>query len=289
MTDPAHRPADVIRVTRGAPAALIDTLAVEEPLEIRLATAGEAGRPISITMRTPGHDAELAAGFLMGEGLVRSASDIAGIVEDDATGCGRSAGNTLTVVVRPGLAIDPARLERHFYTTSSCGVCGKASLDALEALNPPAIRPRLPEIGPDVVHRLPGLLRECQPVFSRTGGLHGAGLVTPEGVMMHCREDVGRHNAVDKTLGRALLDGSCPLSDCILLLSGRASFELIQKGAMAGIPIVAAVGAPSTLAVDYASRRGMTLLGFVRDTHFNVYTGAERIASLEPVLPILTP
>ncbi len=278
---------DVVRIASGRAEARVDALAVEEPLEIRLAHAGAVPRSLSITMRTPGHDAELAAGFLLGEGIVRSSGDIVRIAGDDE-GCRRAAANRVTVYVRDGLDLQPERLERHFYTTSSCGVCGKASLEAIEALDPPPLAPGRPLVHPGCIARLPDRLRAHQAVFERTGGLHAAALCTPDGDVTTVREDVGRHNAVDKVIGRALLDGRCPLGEATLMLSGRASFELMQKAAMAGIPIVAAVGAPSSLAVAYARRSGQTLLGFVRNGAFNVYAGHERIRALVPTLPFLT-
>ncbi|HEX5432474.1 MAG TPA: formate dehydrogenase accessory sulfurtransferase FdhD [Bryobacteraceae bacterium] len=242
-----------------------DLLAVEEPLQIRL---GE--RNVAITMRTPGHDPELAAGFLFTEGILRSKPEIEGIE------CGP---NTVTVKLARGTDPDPARLERNFYMTSSCGVCGKASIEMLESAGCTIMPAGIPEVNQSVIRSLPLKLREAQKVFERTGGLHAAGLFSAQGELLALREDVGRHNAVDKLIGRAFLDELLPLSDRVLLVSGRASFELTQKAAMAGIPVLAAVSAPSSLAVKTALRFGMTLIGFLRGERFNVYSGASRIVS----------
>ena len=247
----------------------LDLLAVEEPLEIRL-----DGKPISITMRTPGHDRELAAGFLFAEGLLRSADQVAAISQP-----GR---NSVHVELQPGAEVDVARLDRNFYMTSSCGVCGKASLEALEMAGCPMLPAEAPSIGSDVIHRLPATLRDAQAVFEQTGGLHAAALFDFEGRLVAVREDVGRHNALDKLVGSEFLRGSTLLSDRLLLVSGRASFELIQKALMAGIPVLAAVGAPSSLAVELALRFRMTLIGFVRNQRFNVYSGMSRITHSHP-------
>lgn len=240
-----------------------DLLTVEEPLQIR---AGE--RSLAITMRTPGHDAELAAGFLFTEGLVRHRRDIAGIQ------CSR---NTAVVTLAKGVAIELDGTERNFYMTSSCGVCGKASIEALETAGAVTLPRGVPKVDESLIRSLPAKLRESQAVFDRTGGLHASGLFSAEGNLIVLREDVGRHNAVDKLIGRALLDGRLPLHDRILMVSGRTSFELVQKAVMAGIPVLAAVGAPSSLAVKTALRFGMTLVGFLRDDRFNVYSGANRV------------
>jgi len=237
-----------------------DLLAVEEPLQIRV-----NGRDLSITMRTPGHDSELAAGFLFTEGIVKTRADVFAIE------CGEnSVALTLADAVDPGVS-------RNFYTTSSCGVCGKASLESLHAAGCRML-PYL-HIDREVIHGLPEKLRGSQSVFEHTGGLHGAALFDIAGNLEIVREDVGRHNAVDKLIGAAFLDGRLPLENRILMLSGRASFELVQKAVMAGIPAVAAVGAPSSLAVQTAQRFGMTLLGFVRDARFNIYSGINRFTA----------
>jgi FdhD protein len=234
-----------------------DLLAVEEPLQIRV-----NGRDLSVTMRTPGHDGELAAGFLFTEGILKARADVIGIE------CGE---NSVSLALADGV---DAGASRNFYTTSSCGVCGKASIESLHAAGC-AMLPYV-HIDREVVHGLPEKLRATQSVFDRTGGLHGAALFDMSGNLEIVREDVGRHNAVDKLIGAAFLEGRLPLADRILMLSGRASFELVQKAVMAGIPVVAAVGAPSSLAVQTAMRFGMTLLGFVRDGRFNIYSGLNR-------------
>jgi FdhD protein len=281
VQDPALAHARVGRVDASGMAFGPDVLAVEEPLEIRL-VCDEGGRRvhrgISVTMRTPGHDEELAVGFLYTEGILTERDQVAGVRR-----CAR--GNVVRVDLRPGVAVDWARLERHFYAASSCGVCGKASLEAVRVCprtRPPQGRPALDAA---TVHRLPGTLRAAQAVFDRTGGLHAAALFDPLGTLLSLREDIGRHNALDKLIGGQFLAGRTPLSEAVLLVSGRTSFELVQKAAVAGVPVVAAVGAPSSLAVDLAREQGLTLLGFVRDDRFNVYCGADRIrpASAFPV------
>jgi FdhD protein len=240
-----------------------DFVAVEEPLQIRL-----NGTDLAITMRTPGHDDELAAGFLFSEGILPGRDAIAEIVPGD---------NAISITLTAEAAPDVSAQTRHFYLTSSCGVCGKASVDALVAAGCSAPPRDTPTISRAVLQRLPDTLRATQAVFDRTGGLHAAGLFDPNGVLQLVREDVGRHNAVDKLIGRSVLDGQVPLHNSILMLSGRVSFELVQKALMAGISIVAAVGAPSSLAVETALRFGMTLAGFVRDERFNIYAGENRI------------
>ncbi len=283
-TEPAaHEPVQVVRVSDAGWDATGDTVAVEEPMEIRLLQESEAGtvrKPIAITMRTPGDDFELAAGFLFGEGLIGGRDDVLDIsycLDDDVRE--EQYLNVVTVTVRPGLPIDLARVERNFYTTSSCGICGKASLEALEMQScrplPSGIR-----VAPETIRRLPDLLRTAQPVFRVTGGLHAAGLFDTHGRLIDLREDVGRHNALDKLIGRQVIAGHAALDDRVLLLSGRASFELLQKALMARIPVVAAVGAPSSLAIDLARTFNITLCGFVRDDGFNIYAAAERIAAV---------
>jgi FdhD protein len=236
-----------------------DLLAVEEPLQIRV-----NGRDLSITMRTPGHDLDLAAGFLFTEGILESCGDVAAIESDENV-------VSLTLTLAEGVDLPVAR---NFYTSSSCGVCGKASIESLHAAGC-AMLPHC-EVARKVILGLPEKLRASQAAFDHTGGLHGAGLFDRGGNLQTVREDVGRHNAVDKLIGSAFLDGRLPLHESILMLSGRASFELVQKAAMAGIPVVAAVGAPSSLAVETARRFGMTLAGFVRDGRFNIYSGVSR-------------
>jgi FdhD protein len=250
-----------------------DLVVVEEPLEIRLARLAEpgSGRAISITMRTPGHDVELAVGFLHGEGLIRSRKDIA-----SARICG-PASNVVRVELAADVPLDLARLERNFYTSSSCGVCGKASLEAVNEMLP--VRPvgSAIKVSAELLRSLVVRARSAQDVFRDTGGLHASSLFDERGDLLTTYEDVGRHNALDKLVGASLLDGSLPLSNCVLLLSGRASFELLQKAAAAGVPVVAAVGAPSSLAIDLADRTGILLVGFLRDESFNVYTHRERL------------
>lgn len=257
-----------------------DVLAVEEPLEIRLMRDGlpEAdenggtGRSLSVTMRTPGNDAELALGFLHGEGLLREPRDVI-----DTGYCG-STGNILRVTVRHDLPLDLARLARNFYSTSSCGVCGKASIDAVTASAGGRRITGGPVVREAVLRRLPDALRASQAGFAETGGMHAVGLFTAEGELLSSREDVGRHNAMDKLVGAALLAGELPWSERIVLLSGRASFELLQKAMMAGAPLVAAIGAPSTLAVELAESAGITLVAFLRPGGCNVYCHAWRVS-----------
>jgi len=267
----------VQKVDGDSSAAFQDLLAVEEPLEIRLGQ-----KPVSITMRTPGHDFELAAGFLFTEGILHDAAEIREIhwshpPNGTANVNPRQLGNSVTVELNPGVEVDLDRLERHFYTSSSCGVCGKASIEAIQMQGCPVLPRNAPLVATTVIHDLPATLRREQPVFERTGGLHAAALFDHQGKLQLLREDVGRHNAVDKLIGSQMLAGRTPLSGYLLLVSGRASFELVQKALMAGIPILAAVGAPSSLAVETAQRFHMTLLGFVRDGRFNIYSGASRI------------
>jgi FdhD protein len=265
--------APVQRIEGSASSQVQELLAVEEPLEIRL---GE--RAVSITMRTPGHDLELAAGFLFTEGIVQGPEQIERIRYAEPSGNQRQAGNTVVVELRSGVDLDLlSRLDRHFYMTSSCGVCGKASIDALQTDHCPSLPHSVPLVDAGTIHSLPARLRAAQPVFEHTGGLHAAGLFDIRGTLLSLREDVGRHNAVDKLIGSELLDGRTALNDRLILVSGRASFELMQKALMAGIPILAAVGAPSSLAVEVAQRFNMTLLGFVRENRFNIYSGAQRI------------
>lgn len=279
---PSYTKKIVRRVQSGGETAIeSDALAVEEPLEIRLGFLDENGKPahksISVTMRTPGDDFELAAGFLFTEGIIDSTDQIKQIKH-----CGVRAetsvfNNTVRVDLRADVKIDFRKLERHFYTTSSCGVCGKTSIEALQT-GVCALPDRTsPIFARETIYRLPEILRAHQNVFDRTGGLHAAALFNCAGELESLREDVGRHNAVDKLIGSEFLARKTPVSDKLMLVSGRASFELVQKALMAGIPILAAIGAPSSLAVELACETGMTLLGFVRDHRFNIYCGAERI------------
>jgi FdhD protein len=254
-----------------------DTLVAEEPLEIRV-----AGRPLTVTMRTPGQDFDLAAGFLVSEGVVRRSDQIAGIryclgAGDD----GANTYNVVDVVLSPGVPRPDPSLERNFYTTSSCGLCGKASLDAVRTTAAWSVRGDPALVNPAIVAELPDRLRAAQHVFARTGGLHAAGLFFADGRLLCVREDVGRHNAVDKVLGWALRDERLPLRGTVLLVSGRASFELVQKAVMAGIPVLAAVSAPSSLAAELAVDAGLTLIGFLRGSSMNVYSAEHRVEPLE--------
>ncbi|MBC9002380.1 formate dehydrogenase accessory sulfurtransferase FdhD [Micromonospora aurantiaca] len=254
-----------------------DNLAVEEPLEIRVGAAGPGRRrPLAVTMRTPGDDLDLAIGFLLTEGLIRSAEDV-----HTAQLCaGAETPNTynvVDVVLSPGVPEPVTDPSRNFYTTSSCGVCGKASIDSVRTRSQFAVRDDPLVVTAGLLAGLPDRLRAAQRAFDRTGGLHAAGLFTPDGELVVLREDVGRHNAVDKVLGWATREGRLPLAGHVLLVSGRASFELTQKAWMAGVPLLAAVSAPSTLAVELAEEAGMTLVGFLRGPTMNVYAGAARI------------
>ena len=253
-----------------------DVLATEEPMEVRLVSGGER-KTVAVTMRTPGADFELAAGFLFGEGIVSSAEDIKRIsycVDADVDAEQRY--NIVNVELRGGLEYDLRSLERHFYTTSACGVCGKESLDQLELRGCPVVAPGL-EISPETIYSLPGKLREAQNLFDATGGLHAAALFDAGGNLVAVREDVGRHNATDKLVGWALLEGRLPLNDGVVLVSGRSSFEILQKCLAAGMPVVCSVSAPSSLAMDVARRFDITLIGFLRDKRFNIYSAPERV------------
>jgi FdhD protein len=253
-----------------------DFLAAEEPLGIRV-----NGSALSMTMRTPGDDVELAAGFLVSEAIVTTAADIAEIKLCDGASCGHDhshddLGNIADVRLAPGVAV-AAGARRNFMTTSACGVCGKTSIQDICVLPQAALSGDDTRFSPAVLTTLPDRLREAQRVFARTGGLHAAGLFTPAGDLLVVREDVGRHNAVDKIVGWALLSGRLPLAGHALLVSGRASFELVQKAVLAGIPLLAAVSAPSSLAAELAEEAGLTLVGFLRGQSMNVYCGGHRI------------
>ena len=265
--------AHVLTWRAGAVETREDRLAGEEPMAIRAGGPGQEPVDIAVTMRTPGHEAELAAGFLLTEGLIDGRGDIADIeVADPST----HAHPDDEVVVRLTRPLDPAGIAaRNFVATASCGICGKASLDQVEVRCAPI--PDGPVVTPEMLLALPDRLREGQAVFGATGGLHAAGLFDPAGMMLALREDVGRHNALDKLVGSRLLAGELPLHDRVLLVSGRVSFELIQKAAVAGIPILAAVSAPSDLAVNAAERLGVTLVGFLRGDGFNVYARRDRV------------
>jgi FdhD protein len=256
-----------------------DLLASEEPLGIRV-----DGTALTMTMRTPGDDTELAAGFLVSEAVVASPAGIAGIRLCDGTGCGHAGhdgiGNVADVTLADGVTVGPGA-RRNFMTTSACGVCGKASIEDICVLPQAAVAADPARFTPATLGRLPDQLRDAQRVFSRTGGLHAAGLFSADGELIVLREDVGRHNAVDKVVGWALLNDRLPLAGCVLLVSGRASFELVQKAVLAGIPLLAAVSAPSSLAVELAVEAGLTLVGFLRGPSMNVYAGVHRLSAAE--------
>ena len=249
-----------------------DELAEEEPLEIRV-----RGRAISVTMRTPGHDDELALGFLLTEGIIRSPRDVLRVEP-----CGRNQdGNLLNVVLAPDVAVDFERLTRHVFASSSCGLCGKATIEAVRAQFPPVTCDLV--VDPETIARLPETMRAAQATFDRTGGLHAAALFDLTGRLIVLREDVGRHNAVDKVVGHCLLSGPFPPDQHVLLVSGRSSFEIVQKALAARLPIVAAVSAPSSLAASFARESGQTLIGFLRGRRMNVYANPHRVGFHAPV------
>jgi FdhD protein len=264
---------EVGRVTGALSARSSDEISVEEPLEIRLAAhaTGAALTSVAVTMRTPGDDVDLAAGFLVTEGIIAGSEDIEQVK--------RAGPNAVETRLRPGVTCDTAKLDRHSFVSSSCGACGKRSIAAVRVTSRYFLVPGEPRLTSDVIHGLPQTLRAGQSAFARTGGIHASGLFDPHGRLLNLREDVGRHNALDKLIGSELLAGRIPLVDRIVLVSGRVSFELVQKAAIAGVPVLGAVGAPSSLAVDLARESGMTLLGFVRDGRFNVYSDFGRIDS----------
>lgn len=256
-----------------------DTLSIEEPLEIRLAYFDQGKRTqknVSITMRTPGDDPELALGFLFTEGIISSFREVKSVFQESE--CSSEKQNQLTVQLQEGIFPNLGNSDRNFYTTSSCGVCGKSSIDSIKTVNsfcenqPPTF-----SVPVEVLYELPSKLKAVQEGFSQTGGIHASGLFDLEGNLLSFQEDVGRHNALDKLIGKALKDNILPLRNHILLLSGRASFELIQKAAMAGFKFVSAIGAPSSLAVELADEFGITLIGFLRDVQMNIYTGSNRV------------
>ncbi|MEO3749440.1 formate dehydrogenase accessory sulfurtransferase FdhD [Streptomyces sp. B6B3] len=269
----------VLRIRDGVVSHRPDTLVAEEPMEIRV-----GGRPLSVTMRTPGHDFDLAVGFLVSEGVLHRADQVAGIRYcAGATADGGNTYNVVDVALAPGVAPPDASLERNVYTTSSCGLCGKASLDAVRTVAAWSVAEDPLELSPELLSALPDRLRRAQRVFDSTGGLHAAGLFSGAGDLLCLREDVGRHNAVDKVVGHALRAGLLPLRGTVLMVSGRASFELVQKAVMAGIPALAAVSAPSSLAADLADETGLTLIGFLRGTSMNIYAAPHRLdAALVP-------
>jgi FdhD protein len=263
---------DVTEWKDGQDRCVLDDLAVEEPLEIRV-----AGEVLTITMRTPGDDFELAAGFLYAEGIVDRREDVSRISYGRGPD-GRVSGNVVDVVLRGEAAVDLGALQRRFVAASSCGICGRTSIDAVRAREMPSPNAHF-RIEPDLLTRLPAVLRAAQRVFGRTGGLHAAGLFDAQGALVVVREDIGRHNAVDKVIGDSLLQGCVPLAERLLLVSGRGGFEIVQKAIVAGIPILASVSAPSSLAVQMARDGGLTLVGFLRDRRFVVYSHANRVAA----------
>lgn len=271
-------PAKIIRIGPDGREEVPDLVANEEPLEIRLGIGPVEQREqlsISVTMRTQGHDKELALGFLFGEGIISDYNDVSSI-EYCQTVKPEEAENVVRVELRPYVQLDEDKLSRHFYTNSSCGVCGKSSIDGVQVAVQP-IKDMLKPIDSQLVCKLPNLLEEAQMVFEHTGGLHACGLFNGKGELIELREDVGRHNAVDKLVGALLVKQMLPASDAILMLSGRVSFELVQKAARAGINFVAAIGAPSSLAIEMAKKHNITMVGFLKNSSFNIYTGKKRI------------
>jgi FdhD protein len=270
----------VIKVNHSSFKSGIDNLAVEEPLEIRLAYGCEKPaqvKSLAVTMRTPGNDDELAVGFMFTEGIVSGCSAIKN-AEHIFPACSENKQNIIEVSLHPEIIPNLLQAERNFYTTSSCGVCGKASINAIRTVIPSILESGINIIIPaEIIYSLPEKLSAHQKIFAETGGLHAAALFDQDGKIILVREDVGRHNALDKLIGASLKNNKIPLSKAILFLSGRASFELVQKAAMAGIQLIAAVGAPSSLAVSLAVEFGITLVGFVRDNRFNIYSSRDRI------------
>jgi FdhD protein len=285
MKRPGPTTAVTVRKVRGTHArAEEDYLAAEEPMEIRVESGAKGRREttsLSVTMRTPGNDFELAAGFLFTEGIAAEKKDIVRI-EYCTDAVVEQEYNIVSAVLRPELDFRADRLTRHFYMTSSCGVCGKTALEAVRVAIRHPIPTDSPSVSSETIVAIPEHLRKEQALFSETGGLHAAGLFDSAGNLSNVREDVGRHNAVDKVVGEAFLAGRTPLTDSVLAVSGRGSFEILQKAAVAGIPFVIAVGAPSSLAVAIAEEFGMTLVGFAREDRFNIYAGARRVAGLAP-------
>jgi FdhD protein len=283
MSKPSVSNYNITRISHQNKEVITDLLTVEEPLEIRIGYGPADMREqksISVTMRTPGHDFELALGFLFTENIIQSTAQVykiqycteANTIEDNE--------NIVRVELQPDVQIDFSKLQRNFYTTSSCGVCGKESIEAIRVCQPKVVSADDLKLDESVITTLPDTLRASQNVFEHTGGLHACALFTPKGELRLLREDVGRHNAMDKLVGAVLSSKPELFSKSILLLSGRASFELLQKAAMAAIPVVCSVGAPSSLAVDTAEAFGITLIGFLRGDRFNIYTNAERITAL---------
>lgn len=271
-------PAKIIRIGPNGQENAPDLVANEEPLEIRLGIGPANEREqlsLSVTMRTPGHDKELALGFLFTEGIINSFDDVSSI-EYCQTVKPEEKENVVRVELKSHIQLDADKLSRHFYTTSSCGVCGKSSIDAVQVPIQP-LKDHFRKVDSKVVCQLPKLLEEAQMVFEHTGGLHACGLFSDKGKLLELREDVGRHNAVDKLVGVLLSKKMLPASDAILMLSGRVSFELVQKAARAGINFIAAIGAPSSLAIEMAKKHDITMVGFLKNSSFNIYSGEKRI------------
>lgn len=271
---------EILRVSGAHAGAVSDVLAVEEPLEIQVSCGPAAARrrhSIAVTMRTPGHDFDLALGFLFTESIIARAEEVTLLRYVQQPSEDAAPSNVLLAELRPDVQVSEQLLSRHFYTTSSCGVCGKASIDLVNLHTCFSLLPAEPVVSAEILHQLPEVLAVQQDVFAHTGGLHAAGLFDAQGRLLLLREDVGRHNAVDKLIGAALQQGRVPLSQHLLLVSGRAGFELGQKALMAGIPMLAAVGAPSSLCVELADAYGMTLIGFLRNGRFNIYSGQQRV------------
>ncbi len=270
----------VLRFEPGARNEQDDYVALEEPMEIRVVFGPDGSRKdrsLAITMRTPDFDFELAAGFLLSEGIITGRDDVSGFEFCGSVAEGRHQGNIVRVELATGIELDIKSLQRHFYTTSSCGICGKGSIDAVQSQGLVACNRDSMHVDSELINRLPVLLRESQTVFHRTGGIHAAGLFDGSGTLLVTREDIGRHNSLDKLIGNQLLENKLPLAERILVLSGRTSFELVQKALVARIPMVIAVGAPSSLAVDLAQEFSVTLIGFVSGNRFNVYSHPRRI------------
>ncbi len=271
---------DISKVSGDQRVSKADSVAVEEPLEIQLSypsAEGAAAKSISITMRTPGNDAELAVGFLYTEGIIQSGEQVASVEHAGAADPDSGLRNIIRVALKPGVDVDIGRLQRHFYTTSSCGVCGKASLEALRVTGQESLADKGATFPRGIIISLPDKLAAKQEVFAKTGGLHAAAIFDQDGEIRVLKEDVGRHNATDKVIGELLAEGKLPANEMGLMLSGRASFELVQKALVAGIPLLAAVSAPSSLAVQLAQEFDMTLIGFLRNSNFNIYAGEWRV------------
>lgn len=284
MYQPPIRDVSIVKYQNGQFQTLSDYLAAEEPLEIQLAF-GPIGqreqRSLAVTMRTPGQDFDLVYGFLYTEGIIHGKNEVLQMRYTGAQLSPDAQENSVLVELHPDAQFDFERLNRHFYTSSSCGICGKASLEMVQTHTPFLLPAGAPQINPEILLQLPALLSPAQSLFGHTGGIHASGLFSVDGNLLLSREDIGRHNALDKVIGAALQKMVFPLSSTILFLSGRAGFELVQKALMGGIPVIAAVGAPSSLAVELAEAHNLTLIGFLRDGRFNVYTGRERLNLVE--------